>query len=103
MPGVVDAEFEPGSHRLAIARRNEIVLLDADRLGGKPRRLFTGAGPFERIAWSPDGRWLLVSWPAADQWVFVRADGSSIRAAANVTEQFRSRLFPRVEGWCCTP
>jgi hypothetical protein len=102
MPGVVDAEFEPGSHRLAIARRNEIVLLDADRLGGKPRRLFTGAGPFERIAWSPDGRWLLVSWPAADQWVFVRADGSSIRAAANVTEQFRSRLFPRVEGWCCT-
>jgi hypothetical protein len=103
MRGVVDAAFEPESHRLAIARRNEIVLLDADRLGGRPRRLFTGAGPFERIAWSPDGRWLLVSWPAADQWVFVRVDGSSIRAVANVSEQFRSGTFPRLEGWCCTP
>ena len=65
------------------------------------RRLFGGAGDFERLAWSPDGRWLLVNWPAADQWVFVRADGSSIRAIANVSEQFRSRSFPRVEGWCC--
>jgi len=101
--GVVDAAFEPGSHRLAIARRNEIVLLDADRLGGKLRHLFTGAGPFEGLAWSPNGRWLLVGWPAADQWVFVRADGRSIRAVANVSEQFRSRSFPRVEGWCCTP
>jgi hypothetical protein len=52
---------------------------------------------------SPDGRWLVVGWPAADQWVFVRADGSGLRAVANVSEQFRSRSFPRVEAWCCAP
>lgn len=101
MRGVVDAAFEPGSHRLAIARRNDVVLLDVDRLPGKPRRLFGGTGPFEGVAWSPDGRWLLVGWPAADQWVFVRRDGGSIRAVSNASEQFRSGSFPRVEGWCC--
>jgi hypothetical protein len=52
---------------------------------------------------SPDGHWLMVGWPAADQWVFVRANGSGLRAVAHVSEQFRSRTFPRVEGWCCAP
>ena len=52
---------------------------------------------------SPDGRWIVVGWPEADQWVLVRRDGSGLRAVANVSEQFRSRTFPRVEGWCCAP
>jgi WD40-like Beta Propeller Repeat len=65
------------------------------------RRLFSGPRPFADAAWSPDGRWLVVGWPAADQWVFVRANGAGIRAVANVSEQLRSRSFPRVEGWCC--
>ncbi len=43
-----------------------------------------------------------VGWPTADQWVFVRSDGKRIRAVADVAGQFRSRTFPRVEGWCCT-
>ena len=65
------------------------------------RRLFTGAGQLGGLVWSPDGRWLLVDWPAADQWVFVRADGRGIRAVSNIARQFRSASFPRVEGWCC--
>ena len=65
------------------------------------RRLFSGTGRFGGIVWSPDGRWLLVTWQDADQWVFVRANGAGIRAVANVSEQFRSRTFPRVDGWCC--
>ena len=65
-------------------------------------RLFSGRGTFGELAWGPDGSWLLVGWPAADQWVFVRADGGSIRAVSNVSQQFRSRAFPRVQGWCCT-
>jgi hypothetical protein len=64
--------------------------------------VFSASGRLERPVWSPDGRWLLVGWPTADQWVFVRADGKRIRAVSNVSEQFRSRSFPRVEGWCCT-
>jgi hypothetical protein len=67
------------------------------------RVVLRGAGQLDRPIASPDGRWLLVPWPAADQWVFVRADGTGLRAAANVSEQFRSRSFPRVEAWCCPP
>jgi dipeptidyl aminopeptidase/acylaminoacyl peptidase len=37
-----------------------------------PRRLFAGQGRFGDLAWSPDGRWLLVAWRDADQWLFVR-------------------------------
>jgi hypothetical protein len=101
MRGIVDAAFEPGSHRIAVARRNEVLLLDADRLAAAPRRVFTGTGSFQALTWSPNGRWILVSWPDADQWVFVRADGRGIRAVGNVSEQFRSLSFPRIEDWCC--
>ena len=36
------------------------------------RVVFRGTGEFRDVARSPDGRWLLVTWPTADQWVFVR-------------------------------
>ena len=94
-----DGAFRPGTREPALIRlrdgASEVVL------GGVT--LFSGLGQLQGLTWSPDGRWLLVGWPAADQWVFVRADGGSIRAAANVSNQFRSRAFPRVEGWCCAP
>jgi hypothetical protein len=62
--------------------------------------LFNGTGAFDRLAWSPDGRWLVVGWPTADQWVFVRAGGARrIQAVSNLSEQFRSRSLPRIEGW----
>lgn len=96
------AGTRPGTHAQAVALRQ-----------GRQARLFvtgvqgpllSGPGVFEDLAWSPDGRWLLVSWPLADQWVFVRAGpGKRIRAVSNVSEQFRSRSFPRIDGWCCVP
>lgn len=67
------------------------------------RRLFTGAGSFDHLSWTPDGRWVLVAWPTADQWLSIRSNGGGIRAVSNVSEQFRSRSFPRVQGWCCSP
>ena len=93
----VDAAFQPGTYRVSIAR----VHGSQSTVVGR-RTLFNGFGEFREIAWSPNGRWLLVTWPTADQWVFVRAGlGKRIRAVSNVSEQFRSRAFPRVEGWCC--
>jgi len=95
----LEAAFRPGTHDLALIRTrrgtSEVVLGSTT--------LFSGAGALSGLTWSPDGRWLLVGWPAADQWVFVRANGRSIRAVANVTRQFRSGSFPRVDGWCCSP
>jgi hypothetical protein len=95
----VEAAFRPGSSQLALIRRrgevSELVLGN--------RVVFRGAGELRDLAWSPNGKWLLVTWPTADQWVFVRADGRGIRAVSNISEQFRSLSFPRIDGWCCAP
>lgn len=98
---VTAAATRPGSSARAVA-------VDGDGqsrlfVTGVPGSLLSGPGAFEDLAWSPDGRWLAVGWPAADQWVFVQDDGKRIRAVSNVSEQFRSRSFPRIEGWCCAP
>jgi WD40 repeat protein len=93
--GVVGAAFAPHGSAIAVARPRDVLLLTP-----KPVRVFAGAGRFTGVAWSPDGRWLLVPWAAADQWVFVRVKGEHrIRAVSNVARQFGG--FPRVETWCC--
>jgi hypothetical protein len=68
---------------------------------GNGKSLFSGTGTFGDLAWSPDGRWLLVTWPTANQWVFVRATGPRrIVAAAAIGRQFGGE-FPQISGWCC--
>lgn len=95
---VVAAAFRPGTRSVAELRRPGEVTQVV--LGG--RVLFSSAGELRGLTWSPDGRWLLTGAPEADQWVFVRADGRKIVAVSNISAQFRSRSFPRVEGWCCS-
>jgi hypothetical protein len=99
--------FEPRSHRLAVEirtpERSEVQLVDVDR-PGHSRLLFAGPGAFGDIAWAPDGTWLLVTWPAADQWVFLH--GPRLRAVANIREQFprrdgRGALLELAGRWCC--
>jgi hypothetical protein len=99
---VTAAAFRPDGHgsAAAIAERRQARL----SVTGLPGPLLSGPGVFEDVAWSPDGHWLLVSWPLTDQWVFVRANGARrVRAVSNISDQFRSRSFPRIEGWCCAP
>jgi hypothetical protein len=85
--------------------RSEALLLNP--AGGPARRLFGVSGRLTELAWSPDGRRLLLSWPAADQWLFVPTErGTRLRAIGNVAGVFspgtqgRAR-FPKIEGWCC--
>lgn len=64
---------------------------------------FTGLGS---PVFSPDGEWILVPWPAADQWLFVNAESRRVTAVADITRQFDSdgklsEDFPEVAGWCC--
>jgi hypothetical protein len=100
LPGVAAIAFAPGGGRLAVLRRNE-VLLYGPRLRA-PQRLFAGAGRLAGLVWSPDGEWVVVGWPSADQWLFVRSNGRHrLVAVSNVAAQFRSSTFPRLEGWCC--
>ncbi len=92
---LTDAAFIPGTHRVVLLRNaGDVVFLDTQRT------IFRGSGLASVIP-SPTEGWLLVTWPRADQWVFV-GSGGRLRAIADVTDQFHSRSgFPHVEGWCC--
>lgn len=103
----VDVAFEPGTHRLALSLRttqgSEVRVVDVDH-PGRARLLFAGPGTFGDFAWSPDGRWLLLAWPSADQWLFLR--GSHVHAVANIREQFprnddRPPTLQLAGRWCC--
>jgi hypothetical protein len=104
------AAFAPNSHRLAVVRRvgprSELLVVEADRLRGQ-RVVFDGLGRFNGVAWSPGGRWLLLGWESADQWLFIRStDVSKIKAVSSLAVQFDpggsgTGEFPRIEGWCC--
>jgi hypothetical protein len=91
---------QPRSASFAVVERLRSGLSRVSR-AGTGRELFFGAGTFDGLAWSPNGRWLLVAWHDADQWVFVRAGQTPrIDAVSNVSAQFDGS-FPRIEGWCC--
>jgi WD40-like Beta Propeller Repeat len=103
----------PGGRRVAVIRampggRSEVVSIPL-RGPGRERTLFAGAGTFTDLAWSPDGRWLLVAWREADQWLFIRSDRvRRIDAAKGIRRHFEpggdgAGSFPRVSGWCCDP
>jgi hypothetical protein len=100
--------FAPQSHRLGVvvrgATRSEVRVVDLDH-PGHAKLVFAGPGTFGDVAWSPDGSWLLVSWPAANQWVFLH--GAHAHAVANIAEQFprHDHLGPMLQlagRWCCT-
>ena len=67
---------------------------------GRPRELFSGPGRFGQVAFSPDGRRLLVPWPDADQWLFLSSSrGGHVGAVANIGRQFaRGRAERPVPG-----
>jgi hypothetical protein len=99
-----------GSVRAVDADSGEVLDRDAPRseLGRADaavvRRLLGPSGRYADPVRSPDGRWLAVGWPEADQLVFLRTRGrKQIRAISNVSRQFRSRTFPTISGWCCAP
>lgn len=104
----------PGGRSAAVvlrdrSGRSEVISFPLDASGNRPRRLFAGQGRFTDLSWSPDGRWLLVAWREADQWLFVRsARVREVDAVSNIARQFdpagRGRApFPKVTGWCCRP
>ena len=92
-----DAAFVDGGRNVA-ASRVAGVSSNVFRIAGGPV-IFSGSGVFRQLEPSPDGRWLLVTWPTANQWVFVRTKRRKIVAVARITQQFGRAA--RVEGWCC--
>ena len=109
--GRAAAAVAPGSHRLAPSTSPAYVARwwRSTSTGCTPCRsqVFSGAGRFSGVAWSPDGRWLLLAWKTADQWVFVRTAGNQrIAAVSAISSQFspgrKHVSSPSLGGWCCS-
>jgi len=60
---------------VALLRGNTVSLLD-----GEPHRLFAAPGHLAGLAWSPNGKWLATTLPAAGQLIFV---GPRVVAVSN--------------------
>ena len=94
-----------GSSTRSSTAHGEIQLLDL-RGKARPRRIFSGPGRFSGLAFSPNGRWLLVAWRDADQWLFIPLGGGKVKAVGHISQQFApgasgATAFPSLKGWCC--
>lgn len=96
---VVAAAFPPGAREPFEVRRHgaqtSVVSLATSRT------VFTTTGEIGGLAFSPDGRWLLLGWRSADQWLFLRRGTKRLVAVSNIARAFGSNAFPQLAGWCC--
>jgi hypothetical protein len=103
---VLPALFVRGSHALAlvsVANRSSTVAIYFGPRYQHRRAVFSGAGLFGGIAWSPDSRWLLIDWRSADQWLFLRSAPVRRIHVQNVGNTFDSgpEHYATLGGWCC--
>jgi len=113
---IVEAAFAPRGHVLAVhvrdtsrgylGWRSSVRVVDVDR-PNRSRSVFSGQGDFGELAWSPDGRWLLVTWRTADQWLFVERATGRVVAVPAIAARFprpdgRRPLLQVSDRWCCT-
>jgi hypothetical protein len=103
---VLPAAFVPHSRALALVRSaggSDTVYVYSGARYARRRSVFSGAGSFGGIAWSPDARWLLVDWRTADQWLFIRSAAVRRIAVRNIGNTFDSgpEHYAALAGWCC--
>jgi hypothetical protein len=107
--------FVRKSHRFVMIRfspatgRSDLVLQQAERDPGEERFLYSAPGDFGTLAISPNGKWLLVGWVNADQWLFLRLTAAKVIAVSGIAQQFGAgqrvgplaKAFPASVSWCC--
>ncbi len=81
----------------------EVRLMAIDGSGERSVTTVAGAAT---VAWSPDGRTLLVPDPSTDRWHLVDAATGRDRTLEHIGERLDpdglgSASFPAVAGWCC--
>jgi hypothetical protein len=109
-PGpLLDGSLSPNGRTIALVRGGATPGVAVAHLGpSRPRLTTVLPGPgMQQVLWSPNGRWLLISWPDADQWAFVAVAGQPrIAATSRIAQQFQRGShpngFPQLDGWCCT-
>ena len=102
---IVDAAFQPRTDAVAFVQhagtRSVVWFYPQLRPDGTvARRVISVAGSLDRVAWSPDGHWLLLSWRSADEWLFIRsASVRKVVPVAGIADAFGPAAVPA--GWCC--
>ena len=92
---VAAAAVSPDGGRIAVVGvRNGSSTVEVD---GKA--VFNGTGVIRDLAWSPDGRWLLLNWRGADQWIFLRTPARKLVTVSNIRGTFGGGAT--IAGWCC--
>ncbi len=97
------AAWAPRGARIALAVRDvtatSVYVTPAPLVPRRP--LFTTTGTLRSLAWSPDGRRLLVRWADGDQWLLLspNAANAPITAIGSISRRFGAP--PIVQGWCC--
>ncbi|MDX6585884.1 MAG: hypothetical protein QOI31_357 [Solirubrobacterales bacterium] len=110
--GVEHAAISPDGSEVAVVSsgpRGTELSLYSDT--APVRRLYSSGrqNPNARFGppvFSPDGGWILLPWPEADQWLFVNTQDERVTAVADIARQFDAdgkgkAAFPDVAGWCC--
>jgi WD40 repeat protein len=97
------AAWAPRGDRIALALRGAgATSVYVTRSALVPRRrVITTSGTLRSLAWSPDGRRLLVRWAEADQWLLLSPDAANPRITAIGSISRRFGAPPTVQGWCC--
>jgi Tol biopolymer transport system component len=101
------AAFSPDGKTIALLREHsglsDVRLVSVRGHGWHERAGAPVSGAFSSLEWSPDGRWLLLAWPAADQWLFVSP--TRVLPVSGIARAFASgagpAAFPALGGWCC--
>jgi hypothetical protein len=102
---IEDAALAPNGRAVAFAQRtggrSQLFIIARLRPDASAaRRIVSVTGTFTAIQWSPNGRWLLVAWREADQWLFFRSAGvRAVHGVSAISSQFEG--FPAIGGWCC--
>jgi hypothetical protein len=103
LPGVGrELALNPSGRKAAVVVSGETQgggVISVELAGAGRRQLFQGN--VDSLAWSEDGRWLLLGWRGAGQWLLLGPHGR-IRALHGVSSELGAAGgFPRVAGWCC--
>lgn len=88
-----------------VGGRSRVTVTAARSPRAPERPLFAGGGRITDLTYSPTGRWLLLGWRGADQWLYLRSERiDEVRAVTSVTREVVPEApgrwaFPLVRGW----